>query len=295
MADPTAEQLSPVEAQFNSHPAIQAFIANMGKGKNSVLDLMRAYSQAARDLGIQVPHDYQPTIQGGQVKLEKKSFIERNGWFLPAVAVGAPLVAGAALGAFGGAAAAPAAGSVLPSTTVSGLGATVAGPVSGSAAAAEAAGGAAGGWGGLARAAGSKFLNGRGISNILGAASGSMANNRGAGIAAGLDADQVATQRQAENRTERDDAWKRLQNADYAQHTQGYTNPRGLPSFGIARTGPMGADVLKGSQGLEDEAMRRLVDGPQIRPLTDVEKKSKMGGWEKFMNIAGPVAGFFGR
>jgi hypothetical protein len=100
--DPTPEQLAPIEAQFNSHPAIQAFLQS---GNFNVLGWMRAVGQAARDLGIQVPHDYQPAIRDGRVTLQKKDFIARNGWVLPAIAVGAPLAAGAALGAFGGAAA----------------------------------------------------------------------------------------------------------------------------------------------------------------------------------------------
>jgi hypothetical protein len=107
MADPSRDQLAPIEAQFNAHPAIQAYFRS---GKRNPLAWVRAVGQASRDLGIEIPHDYQPEQRNGQVKLEKRSFLQRNPWVMPAVAVGAPLATGAALGAFGGAAAAGAGG-----------------------------------------------------------------------------------------------------------------------------------------------------------------------------------------
>jgi hypothetical protein len=67
------------------------------------------------------------------VRLEKRSFLQRNPWVLPAVAVGGPLAVGGALGAFGaGAAGAGAGGSAL-----------TAGPILGGADAAASAGTAA--------------------------------------------------------------------------------------------------------------------------------------------------------
>lgn len=105
MAEPTRAELATVEAQFNAAPSMQKLLADLhsGKGVGGVMGYMRAIAQS----GVtNVPHDYQPAVENGRVVLKKKSFIQRNGWFLPAVAVGAPIAAGAALGAFGGAAAA---------------------------------------------------------------------------------------------------------------------------------------------------------------------------------------------
>lgn len=103
MTELTPEQLAPLEAQLNSHPAIQAFLHNQS---HSALGWVQAVAKATKDLGLQFPHDYQPQVRGGRVVMAPLSFLQRNEWILPAAAVGAPVAAGAALGAFGGAAAA---------------------------------------------------------------------------------------------------------------------------------------------------------------------------------------------
>ncbi|MCI0423635.1 MAG: hypothetical protein L0312_31200, partial [Acidobacteria bacterium] len=126
---------------------------------------------------------------------------------------------------------------------------------------------------------------------------GSMAQNRGAKLAASLDRDQIATARQASERAERDDAWKKLLASDYtlgstgykpAEFTSQFTGKTTLPTFGT--TGRMGGPseaVRTGAQGLQAEVLKRLTGGPQLS-LTDVDKMSRMGFWEKLANVAGP-------
>ncbi len=188
MADPSREALAPLEAQFNAHPAIQAFLKS---GNHSALGWMRAVSQAARDTGINMPHDYQPTVQGGQVVFEKKSFIDRNGWFLPAVAVGAPLAAGVALGAFGGAAAAGAGAGGGASATgagaATGVGLGETGAVTGLAGSGFGGAATTAGAGGGILSAYDKYSQLAGdAGNMLGGASAGLADGRRADNAADL-------------------------------------------------------------------------------------------------------------
>lgn len=134
---------------------------------------------------------------------------------------------------------------------------------------------------------------------LLGGATDAIAANRGTKLDASLNADALRTQRQGENRAERDDAWKKLQQAAYTRSSQGYTPPelrsdvldrtRTLPAFGIARTGGPSASVMQGAQGLESEVLKRLMEGSQLPPITDVNQASKMGGWEKLLNVLGPA------
>src|SRR4051812_17737457 len=113
-------------------------------------------------------------------------------------------------------------------------------------------------WGTIAKFAGHAFapLTG-GLSEIPGSIGGrlldqvgkgaqgaaqSMAGNRGTALDASLDRDRIATGRQAEDRTERDDAWKKIQQAAYVMNgAQNYAPPtlqtsqgsRTLPSYGF--------------------------------------------------------------
>jgi hypothetical protein len=116
-------------------------------------------------------------------------------------------------------------------------------------------------WGTIAKVAGHVFapMTG-GLSEIPGSIGGklldqvghgaqgaaqSMASNRGSALEASLDRDRIATGRQAEDRTERDDAWKKIQQAayvmngahDYAPPTlQTSQGARTLPSYGFGPT-----------------------------------------------------------
>lgn len=103
MTEYSPDQLAPVEAELNAAPSIQAFLQS---GNKTALGWARAVAAS----GVRgVPHDYQPAVQGGRVVLKPLSFIQRNGWFLPAVAVGAPLAAGYGISALAGSGGAPAA------------------------------------------------------------------------------------------------------------------------------------------------------------------------------------------
>lgn len=205
-------------------------------------------------------------------------------------ATAAGSLAGSTAGGVGGAAGTTGLtteGLLIPTASATGAGGVGVGGLSTTLGTAAAAGGGAGAAGALTTA--QKY---QGAAKALGALAQSDANNRGAQISAGTLADQIATQRQAEDRAERDDAWKRLLNADYVQHYQGYTpptvntinGPRQLQSFGLARTTPYDATMQQGAQGLQAEVMKRLQNGPQERPLTNVDKLSQPSTWEKLAN-----------
>lgn len=139
--------------------------------------------------------------------------------------------------------------------------------------------------------------------SAMSAAAKAKAANRGQQLQASVDQDRLRLDRQAEDRAERGDAWQKLQNAAYIlNEAKPYTPPsltgvRGtytLPTFGIARSTGPSASELAGATGLEREVLRRLVGGSQLPPLTDISKYTKMGGWEKFFNIAGPALGALG-
>lgn len=140
-----------------------------------------------------------------------------------------------------------------------------------------------------------KGLNkGEKVSNALGNLSHSMANNRDAGMAASLDRDQINIHRQDEDRREREDSWRKLNQADYASQAGPITpyvrgEARNMPGY------TPGENVAKGAKGLQTEVLKRLTEGSQLPPVTDVEKRSKMGKFEKLVNAGGVVASLFGR
>jgi hypothetical protein len=175
----------------------------------------------------------------------------------------------------------------------------------------------------------------------IGAATSAAANNRGAQVDAGLseedrnqgrerlmlDNDQNAISagnlnraatndyhvnsvaREAEGRSERNDAFKGLQRAEYVANRTGYVAPEGSRTFGF---GPKAAtaDEKTGAAALKNEVMARLQGG---NTLPTVEKPSdfvlpsagrshlydtpykidpnllKQSIWEKIGNVAGPV------
>lgn len=136
---------------------------------------------------------------------------------------------------------------------------------------------------------------------ILGDIAKTKANNKGETLAANQNQDQINTQRaglqldqDAENRAERESAWKMLQRLAY---TKDQANPMQRPAYlpekyynpnAVRRTSQT---ELDGAAGLEKELMARLQGGPNrlnIAPLTNVKDATKMSGWEKLLNIAGP-------
>ena len=145
-----------------------------------------------------------------------------------------------------------------------------------------------------------------GLGQAAGSAASSMAGNRGQQLAASQLADQIATARAAEDRTQRESAWKQLLQADYARGSGGYKPPtftygselgiapHTLPMFGSARTSPYSATVQRGAAGLENEVMARLMGGSQLPPLTDVSKAAKPSIWERLLGIGSAVAPIYG-
>lgn len=173
-------------------------------------------------------------------------------------------------------------------------------------------------WGTIAKFAGHAFapMTG-GLSEIPGSIGGrlldqvgtgaqgaaqSAAHNRGTALEASLDRDRIATGRQAEDRTERDDAWKKIQQAAYVMNgTHDYAPPtlqtsqgaRTLPSYGFGPHASTPAE-MQGAQGLQAEVMRRLTGGSQLPPLTDLDKYTHQGTFEKIAGLTGflaPLAG----
>lgn len=143
---------------------------------------------------------------------------------------------------------------------------------------------------------------------ILGDVAKSSANNRGEKLGASQNQDQINTQRarlqldqDAENRDERESAWKQLQRIAYAKDQ---ANPAQRPGYlpeqyfnpnAVRRTSQT---ELDGAKGLEGELMARMQGGPRqlkLPALTDVNKMSKMGGWEKLFNVAAPALSLAGQ
>jgi len=144
---------------------------------------------------------------------------------------------------------------------------------------------------------------------IAGGLASGRASNRGTAAALSVDqqrlaleGDQTRINQQAENRTERGDAWKKLLNADYTLNSKGhtpatltsqFTGTRALPSFGIARTGGPSEAVTQGATGLQSEVLKRLTSGSQLPGVTatpDLSQYAKPGIWERILGIAAPVA-----
>lgn len=285
-----------VNAYLAAHandPAIQA-AAQRGDGSLDHELLQR---------GFRVPEHFKAGVgPDGHVIVKEMSWWDKQkNWALPAIGIGAAIAAPYALGALSGGGAPAAGGIGIGETgattglagsglTAGGVGLGETGAVTGLAGSGFTGGGAAagGGWGGLAHAA-TKYA--KPIAGALNTAANTMANNRGVELGANQFADQVATQRQAENRAERDDTWKRLQNANYV------LNPHasGFEKFGSTFTRPELTDPMRqGAEGLQREALLRLTNGPQIKPLTDVSKMAKPSKWERLAGYGGLAASIYG-
>lgn len=166
-------------------------------------------------------------------------------------------------------------------------------------------------WGGLAKIGGivggglATAFTGGAAAPLLGAAlsmggqvAGSLADsaaaNRGTKLDASQEQDRINTLRGVEDRNSQGDAWKRLQQAQYilnkkAGYTPAMTGAGQVASFGTAPTGAPSEDMMTGARGLSADTLRRLTEGSQLPPTSDVNKLSKMSVWEKLMNIAGPT------
>lgn len=200
--------------------------------------------------------------------------------------VAAPAIAG--LGGGSGAASAGA-GSALSSTVPTAVGSNLAaGSITGPGL--SALGGGGGVFSKIAGMAGSRLgqAAGAGLAGIANAG----ANNRGEALNANLTADQMALNREVENRAERNDVWKKIQQTQYMQNRPGYVPKAGLPTYGIA-SGPTTATEKQAASGLEQELLKRLLGGSQL-PVTDVNKYTKPGVFERIASYAAPVMGAFG-
>jgi hypothetical protein len=162
------------------------------------------------------------------------------------------------------------------------------------------AGGGLGGWAGLADIAGKG----------LGAISQAQASNRGARAAGQLDYDQnviaaereynsALNDRQREDRDERGDAWRRLQQAEYVLNRQAGTAPGYLADTPYYKTGTKATTEgeRQGAEGLKREVMLRLMEGSQlpdvqraaITPRDEFNKNLKPSAWETIAGYAQPV------
>lgn len=148
------------------------------------------------------------------------------------------------------------------------------------------------GTGALSKIAPLLSIGGQAIS----AAGAGAAKNRGEKLSAQQTQDQINLGREASDRASRGDAWKQLQHADYTlgKGATGYSNPQGLPSFGIARTGDLSPEMRQGAEGMRAEVLKRLTGGSQLPPGADVNGLTKSSGWEKLASVLGPSASILG-
>jgi hypothetical protein len=290
MADFSPEQLAPIEAQFNAHPAIRAYFASP---KHGALDWVRAVGQASRDLKIEIPHDYQPEQREGQVKLEKRGFLQRNPWVLPAVAVGAPLAAGAALGAFGGAAAAG--GASGSAATGGGVGLGETGAVTGLAGSGFGAGGATAGGGGILGTLGKYGQQASDIGEQLSAGAQGQAegrradstadmiaasqNNRALVDAAQFNRDLPMTRAQ---QTARGDLM-----SSPMQDARSTGSGRDIQFSGGVRPSSFGASTTQAGEELKRQALLKMMH-PEADQLTpQITQPRQAGAGENALGIAG--------
>lgn len=94
-----------LEAALNADPELVQMWNQLRQAPG--MDRFRGYmqmGQAMQSRGLQMPHDYELAIgNDGRMQVKRKSFLERNGWAGPALAMGIPAAAGAGMAAFGGA------------------------------------------------------------------------------------------------------------------------------------------------------------------------------------------------
>jgi hypothetical protein len=122
----------------------------------------------------------------------------------------------------------------------------------------------------------------------------SVANNRGAQIAALLDADRNRLAAMQANDSRRNDAFRNMQTTDYLQTFQGYMPREGLPSYGF---GPqMRSDQFReNARQFELELMNRMRGQGEFTP-TDINPYLKPGKGERLaglLSLGLPIAGAF--
>ena len=110
-------------------------------------------------------------------------------------------------------------------------------------------------------------------STLMGSMGKTLANNRGEALGAEQSQQAYDIARASEDRTERDDLWKRLQQADYTLGSTpyqpasiaGYGSLPGftLPSFGMSGPPPSAA-TMEGAKALQEEALKRLKGGSTL-------------------------------
>lgn len=289
-AERPADEIAALQARIDADEMTRRFRAGYGNpndawqrvggGRVKDPDQFSKYVKSA----YQIPDGYDVSQDGRVV------YANETPWLKQALMAAAPVAIPAALGAIGSAGAATGltagAGSTLGAATpIPGvLGAAAGGATLGTGAAAGGAG--MGVWGTLGKIA---QLAGPALSNRAQAS----AENRGTT----LDAQALMTQlqqmadaqynrdslaREQEGRIGRDDAWKKLQNAQYVQTgTQNYTAPKvsiagaSMPSFGF---GPRAAtDVERqGAMAMEAEVMKRLLEGNPLPQVTRREPEMDM-------------------
>lgn len=169
------------------------------------------------------------------------------------------------------------------------------------------AGGIIAGGGGLGASGGGMGLGGvlGGISKVFGGPKGiadlagaglsgfakSSAENRGAQLDASLAGDEMNLRRSQEDRTERDDLWRRLLQAEYVKNWQAPTQQ--FSPYTRAIQGPSDA-AKQGAGALSETALARLMGGSSLPAMTDINKYSKPGGLERIAGIAAPFLGAIG-
>ncbi len=303
MADTSPEQLAPLEAQLSQHPAIQAFAQNPNK---SAMGWMRALATAARETGVELPHDYQPHLENGHVVLKKLSFMQRNEWVKAAIAVGAPIAAGAAIGAVGAAGAAGAGGA----GGAGAAGATGAGVGIGETAAVTGLAGS--GFGGAAATTGGAGLLGTlgkygqtasDIGELASAGAGGMAdgrradsdadmraaslNNRALVEAAEFNRDLPMTRAQ---QTARGD----LMSSPTMQDSQITGSGRNLNISGGVRPSSFGASTSQAGDELKRQALLKLMDPDADKLTPQLTTPRKAGVGENALGITGTALGVLG-
>lgn len=286
--------------QLKSAPWYQNWLRSQGQDPNRVKlnDAQRKQlTQIAQQNGVKLPQGVQFDPSGNANNLH--GFAGQPGW-LKALEIGGAATAGAAFGGPALLGALGSGGGAGAGAATAATGAGLTGPSAAGITAASLGGGgvvgpSAGGFSALSGLLGGKALGAAGTA--ISAASNSAAHNRGVTLDANLTGDQLAVNRQAEDRTERDDAFKRLQQADYlANRTQGYQAPtlHGQPlydpGFGYKASTPT---EVSGANGMRDELLKRLQGGSQL-PVTDVNQFTKPSTAERIGGYAAPAFSVLG-
>lgn len=292
MAFPTRQTSEQVLDQFNTAmrnaPWYQTARQRMGPGdlsrsEQSELEaLMRMQGMPVGD-GMHID-------AGGNVN--QKNRLGRNAGIAAGIAAGGYFAAPALMGALGASAPATAAGGLLPSTTVTGMGILPASISPGSAFANMLAGtsaAASGGGGGLMAALGGKAgMLGAG-SRMLGAFGQSEAANRGTNLGATQNQDAMRLQGAAFDRAGQADALRKLASTDYIlSGGRPYEAPDGSGA-GWGPTAPSEARK-RVAQQIQDEILQRTAPSGGFQ-FSDTQRYMRPSRGERFANILGPAAG----